>query len=234
MMDVSHNLRVLVVDDEKTIRRFLKATLLSNGYKVFEASDGAEALENSVSSHPDAIILDLGLPDMDGLDVTRQIRKRSRTPIVILSVRKDQSDKIAALDAGADDYLTKPFDAAEMLARLRAVMRRLTPRNEQTVFNVAGISIDIAKHTASLNESPVRLTPTEYDVLKILVMNAGRVITHRQFLEEVWNKSDQTPNASHIVRVTINNLRDKIEPDPNRPRYILTEPGVGYRLRIDE
>lgn len=222
--------RILVVDDEKTIRRFLKATLASHGYAVFEASNGNEALEQSVSSHPDAIILDLGLPDMNGIDVTRKIRQRAKTPVIILSVRDDESDKIAALDAGADDYLTKPFNAGEMLARLRAVMRRLVPKNEKTLYEAGKLSVDIAKHQVEVGSREVHLTPTEYDVLKVLIMNAGKVVTHKQLLQEVWNKTEELEGVSHLLRVTISNLRDKIEPNPNRPAYILTEPGIGYRL----
>ena len=165
----NEDMRILIVDDEKTIRRFLKATLISHGYNVFEATNAKEALEHAVSSHPDAIILDLGLPDMDGIEVTRQIRKRAKTPIIILSVREDETDKIAALDAGADDYLTKPFNAGEMLARLRAVMRRLLPQNERSVFKVGKLSIDISNHSVEVKGHEIHLTPTEYDVLKALV-----------------------------------------------------------------
>ena len=233
-MGGEHSLRVLIVDDEKTVRRFLKATLHAQGYQIFEAADGKEALEASVSSHPDAVILDLGLPDMDGVEVIRKIRKRSKTPIIILSVRDDESDKIDALDAGADDYLTKPFNPGEMLARLRAVMRRLVPKNGGTLYKAGKLIIDIAKHTAELNGRPVNLTPTEYDVLKVLVMSAGNVVTHRHILRAVWNKSEDMEGVSHLLRVTISNLRDKLEPDPDRPAYVLTEPGIGYRLHTDD
>lgn len=224
------SMRILVVDDEKTIRRFLKATLLSQGYQVFEATDGREALDASVSSHPDVVILDLGLPDIDGTDVIRQIRKRSKIPIIVLSVRDDESDKIDALDAGADDYLTKPFNAGEMLARLRAVVRRLLPKSENAIFKTGKLSMDVAKHGVEISGKPVSLTPTEYDVLKVLVMSAGSVVTHRQILQTVWNKSEDMEGVSHLLRVTISNLRDKIEPNPDRPSFVLTEPGIGYRL----
>ncbi len=225
--------RILIVDDEKTIRRFLKATLVSHGYDVFEATNGAEALKYAVSSHPDVIIMDLGLPDMDGVDITRQIRERSKTPIIILSVREDESDKIAALDAGADDYLTKPFHAGEMLARIRAVVRRLLPQSERTLFTVGKLSIDIAQHNVDVKGHPVHLTPTEYDLLKVLVLNAGKVVTHGQILKEIWAKTEDVEEALHLLRVTMSNLRNKIEPDPDRPAYILTEPCVGYRLCTD-
>jgi two-component system KDP operon response regulator KdpE len=226
----NQDMRILIVDDEKTIRRFLKATLISHGYNVFEAANAKEALEYSVSSHPDAIILDLGLPDMDGIEVTRQIRKRAKTPIIILSVRENEADKIAALDAGADDYLTKPFNAGEMLARLRAVMRRLLPQNERSVFKVGKLSIDISNHTVEVKTRQIHLTPTEYDLLKVLVLNAGKIMTHSQILKEIWNKDEGVEEASHLLRVTISNLRNKIESNPDRPDYILTEPGIGYRL----
>lgn len=233
-MDAESGLRILVVDDERSIRRYLKAILSSHGYGVFEASNGEEALNESVSSHPDAIILDLGLPDANGIDITRKIRQRTKTPIVILSVREDESDKIAALDAGADDYLTKPFGEGELLARLRAVMRRLVPKDEKTLYNIGKVSIDISKHQVEVNGKVVRLTPTEYNVLKVLTMNAGKVVTRRHILQEVWNKTEDLEGVSHLLRVTISNLRDKIEPNPDRPSYVLTEPGVGYRLHTDE
>ena len=232
-MSAEPSLRILVVDDEKTIRRFLKATLGSHGYTVFEAESGEEALAETVAKHPDAIILDLGLPGIDGIEVTRRIRKRTKTPIVILSVREEESDKVAALDAGADDYLTKPFSAGEMLARLRAVMRRLVPKDEKTLFKVGKLSVDIAKHEVQVSGQDIRLTPTEFEVMKVLTMNAGKVVTHRQMLQEVWNKTEDLEGVSHLLRVTISNLRDKVEPDPDRPAYILTEPGIGYRL-LDE
>lgn len=222
--------RILIVDDEKTVERFLKAALVSHDYSVSEAVNGKEALENAVSFQPDTIILDLGLPDMDGTEVTRHIRKRSNVPIIILSVREDESDKIAALDAGADDYLTKPFEAGEMLARIRAVMRRLMPQTKSSVFKVKNLSLDIAKHIVEVKGREVHLTKTEYSVLKILVQNAGGIVTQAQILKEIWDKTESVEGAEHLLRVTISNLRNKIEPNPNRPAYILTEPAVGYRL----
>lgn len=227
------NMRILIVDDEKTIRRFLKATLISHNFNVFEAADGAEALKFAIYSYPDVIILDLGLPDMDGIEVVRRIRERSKTPIIILSVRESESDKIAALDAGADDYLTKPFKVGEMLARIRAVIRRLLPGSNETTFTVGKLSIDIGKRTVLVKGRPIHLTPIEYNILKILVLNAGKVVTHKELLKEVWNKTEDFEGVAHLLRVMISNLRNKIEPDPNRPIYILTEPGIGYRLSID-
>ncbi len=232
-MTEKQSLRILVVDDEKAIRRFLKASLSSHGYNVFESATGREALERSVSSHPDAIILDLGLPDIDGIEVTREIRKRSKMPIIILSVREETMDKVAALDAGADDYLTKPFSTRELLARLRAVMRRLLPSNKEEIFRVGKLSIDITNHQVIVNDKEADLTPTEYDILKLLILNAGKVLTHRKILQEVWNKAEDLEGVLHLLRVTISNLRGKIEPNPDRPTYILTEPGIGYRLRSE-
>jgi two-component system KDP operon response regulator KdpE len=232
-MTDKEKLRILIVDDEKTIRRFLKAALVAHDYSVSEAVNGKEALEYAVSARPDLIILDLGLPDMDGTEITRLVRRRSKVPIIILSVREDESDKIAALDAGADDYLTKPFDAGEMLARIRAVMRRLMPQSKNTAFKVKNLTMDIAKHIVEVKGHEVHLTPTEYGVLKILVLNAGGIVTQSQILKEIWDKSESVEGAEHLLRVTISNLRNKIEPNPDRPAYILTEPGVGYRLFAD-
>jgi len=227
------SLRILVVDDEKSIRRFLKTTLQAQGFQVFEAATGQEALENAVADHPDALILDLGLPDKDGIEVTREIRKRSQLPIVILSVREQETDKIAALDAGADDYLTKPFSSGELLARLRAVMRRLLPPQEDPVFKTGKLTVDLSKRIICVKDQPVKLTPTEYEVLKAMVLDAGKVVTHRHLLQTVWNKTEDLEGVAHLLRVTLSNLRNKIEADPNRPLYILTEPGVGYRLRSE-
>lgn len=232
-MAEKQNLRILVVDDEKAIRSFLRASLSSHGYNVFESATAQEALEKSVSAHPDAIILDLGLPDMDGLEVIKGIRKRSKMPIIILSVREEAMDKVAALDAGADDYLTKPFSTKELLARLRAVMRRLLPSDKEEVIKMGRLSIDIANHQVKVNEKESDLTPTEYDILKLLILNSGKVLTHRQILQAVWNKSEDLEGVLHLLRVTISNLRSKIEPNPDRPAYILTESGIGYRLHSE-
>ncbi|MDD4857920.1 MAG: response regulator transcription factor [Candidatus Krumholzibacteria bacterium] len=227
----NQGVRILIVDDEKAIRRFLKASLASHGYAVIEAASGTDALEKSVSFHPDVVVLDLGLPDMDGVEVIREVRKRAKTPIIILSVRDEVNDKVAALDAGADDYLTKPFSITELLARLKAVMRRLLPADQEEIFRVGALSMDAARHRVTVKADQIDLTPTEYDILKLLVLNAGRIVTHKQILEEVWNKPDDMEGALHLLRVTISNLRSKIEPDPDRPTYVLTEPGIGYRLR---
>ncbi|MCX5692315.1 MAG: response regulator transcription factor [Candidatus Omnitrophica bacterium] len=229
-MTEKKSLRILIVDDEKAIRCFLKASLSSYGYNVFEAAAGIEATEKSISLHPDVIILDLGLPDIDGIEVLRKIRKRSKVPIIILSVREDPMDKVSALDAGADDYLTKPFNTKELLARLKAVMRRLLPSDKDEIFKMGKLLVDITKHQLTADGNQVDLTPTEYDILKLLILNAGKIVTHKQILREVWNRSEDLEGVLHLLRVTISNLRSKIEPNPNQPTYVLTEPGIGYRL----
>ncbi|MDD5680971.1 MAG: response regulator transcription factor [Candidatus Omnitrophica bacterium] len=233
-MTEKEQLRILVVDDEKAIRSFLITSLSYYGYNVFEAATGREALNEAVSSHPDIIILDLGLPDIDGMEVIARIRKRTKIPIVILSVRDDPSEKIAALNAGADDYLTKPFSTGELLARLRAVMRRLLPLDKEETLRVGKVTMDVAKHLVMIDDDKIDLSPTEYDILKLFLINAGKVITHQQILREIWDKTEDFEGILHLLRVTISNLRSKIEPDPDRPTYILTEPGVGYRLRSED
>ncbi len=224
-------LRILVVDDEPTIRRFLRASLTGHGYEMIEATTGQEALSEVVASRPDLIVLDLGLPDMDGVEVTRRLREWTRIPIIILSVREHETDKVAALDAGADDYLTKPFGIGELLARVRAAMRHALQPATESVFTSGDLKVDFSRRLVSVAEREVQLTPTEYELLRILTLSAGKVLTHHQLLRQVWGAaSDQD---MHMLRVNISNLRHKIETDPTRPRYIVTEPGVGYRLRTD-
>ncbi|OGS34743.1 MAG: DNA-binding response regulator [Elusimicrobia bacterium RIFOXYB2_FULL_49_7] len=232
-MSADSSLRILIVDDEPSVRRFLKASLCSQGYTVFQASNGQEALLEFSTCRPDAVILDLSLPDMDGIDVTRSIREHSGTPIIILSVRDGEKDKVTALDTGADDYLTKPFSEDEMLARIRAVLRRLRSASEEPVFQSGHLSVDLAKREVAVKETPANLTPTEYDVLKILVLNAGKVVTRKQIYKAIWNKDEDCEGISHLLRVTISNLRTKLESKPHIPALIITEPGVGYRLRTD-
>jgi two-component system KDP operon response regulator KdpE len=222
-------LRVLVVDDERAIRRYLHAALNAQGYTVFEASTGKDALDRAVADRPDMVILDLGLPDLDGVEVTRLLREWTHIPIIILSVREQEMDKINALDAGADDYLTKPFSSGELLARMRAALRHSTPSASDPVFETDGLSIDLTHRLVRVNGKEISLTPTEYDLLRILVQNAGKVLTHHQLLRQVWGSAYES--EAHLLRVNMSNLRRKIEPDPTRPRYIVTEPGVGYRLR---
>lgn len=230
-MPEENNLRILVVDDEKAIRDFLKVSLSCYGYGIFEAATAKDALKEAVSARPDVIILDLGLPDIDGREVIMRVRKRTTIPIIILSVRDDPSEKIAALNAGADDYLTKPFSTEELLARLRAVMRRFLPQDKKGIFKTGRLSIDVMNRRVAVNGDEVSLSPTEYDILKLLVINSGKVITHQRILRQIWNKREDCEGALHLLRVTISNLRDKIETNPDRPNYILTDPGVGYRLR---
>jgi len=221
---------ILVVDDERPIRRYLRAALASQGYQVTEAVNGKEALNAAVSAQPDIIILDLGLPDLDGVEVTRQLREWSKTPIIILTVRENEGDKIAALDAGADDYLTKPFATGELLARLRVALRHIAEPASESVFQVDSLRIDFARRQVTLQSEELSLTPIEYKLLSVLVQNAGKVLTHRQLLRQVWGVSYET--ETHLLRVNISNLRRKIESNPTRPHYILTEPGVGYRLHV--
>ena len=225
------NLRVLVVDDEPAIRRFLRVSLGAHGCTIFEASNGQEALAGVAAHRPDLVILDLGLPDLDGLEVTRQLREWTHLPIIILSVRGEEAEKIAALDAGADDYLTKPFGAGELLARMRAAVRRASSPAVEPLFSTGDLTVDLARRLVSVTGNPVQLTPTEYDLLRLLVTHAGKVLTHHQLLRQVWGAGYET--EAHILRVNISNLRRKLEPDPSRPRYILTEPGVGYRLKTE-
>ncbi len=222
-------LRVLVVDDEISIQRFLRVALNGQGFVVSEVGNGQDALQALIRERPDLVILDLGLPDMDGVEVTRRLREWSQVPVIILSVRDQEVDKIAALDAGADDYLTKPFGVGELLARIRTVLRRQTVNSAEPVFKVSNLVVDLANRLVMLEDKEVQLTPTEYDILRALVMNAGKVITNRQILRQVWGEGY---DDLHILRVNISNLRHKLEPDPSRPTYIHTEPGVGYRLKL--
>ena len=183
-----------------------------------------------LTDRPDIIILDLGLPDLDGIEVTRRLREWSQTPIIILSVREAEQDKIAALDAGADDYLTKPFGTGELMARMRVVMRRQSSKPEEPILQVDELRMDLSRRLVSIRGEEISLTPTEYDILRLLMQNAGKVITHHHLLRQVWGNAYES--EMHILRVNISNLRRKIELDPSRPHYILTEPGVGYRLRV--
>lgn len=221
--------RILIIDDERAIRRFLNTILQAHGYEVFAANDGEEGLLGVAQHRPDLVILDLGLPGIDGIEVTRRLREWTNIPIVILSVRGQEADKIAALDAGADDYLTKPFSAGELMARLRAALRRAATGESTPVFKVDRLTVDLNRRLVLLNEDEIQLTPTEYDLLRVLVTHAGKVVTHQQLLRQVWGEAYE--GEFHLLRVNISNLRHKLEPEPARPRYIITEPGVGYRLR---
>lgn len=230
-MTESH-LRVLVVDDETAIRRFLRTSLSAHGHTVFEASDGHGAINSVAADRPDVMILDLGLPDLDGIEVVRRLREWTTIPIIILSVREHESDKIAALDAGADDYLTKPFGVGELMARIRVAMRRSTHAADGPIFQTRDLQVDVARRLVKIAGRDIQLTPTEYDLLRVLVNNAGKVVTHNQLLRQVWGGPYE--EEAHLLRVHISNLRAKLEADPARPQYILTEPGVGYRLLVNE
>jgi two-component system KDP operon response regulator KdpE len=225
-------LRILIVDDEQSIRRYLRAALTALGNVVIEASCGQEALRAAALERPDVVILDLGLPDIDGVEVTRRLREWAHIPIIILSVREQEKDKIAALDAGADDYLTKPFGTGELMARIRAALRRTSQPEKEPVVEIDQLKIDLALRRVTLAGEEVALTPTEYDLLRLLAQNAGKVLTHRQLLEQVWGHA--YIEDIHLLRVNMSNLRRKIEKDPTRHHYILTEAGVGYRLHLSE
>jgi two-component system, OmpR family, KDP operon response regulator KdpE len=224
--------KILIVDDEDSIRRFLRVTLTSQNYDVLEVSSGQEALSIAASQKPDLVILDLGLPDIDGVEVTHLLREWTQIPVIILSVKGSESDKIAALDAGADDYLTKPFSVGELLARLRAALRRKMQIAGEPVFINGKLKVDLARRVVTIAEQEVQLTPNEYSLLRLLVTHAGKVLTHRYLLREVWGA--EYGEELHMLHVNISNLRRKIEPDSARPHFIVTEPGVGYRLRIND
>jgi len=221
--------RILVVDDEPPIRRLLRTSLTSQGFTVVEASTGEQAVQAAAMERPDVMILDLALPDIDGVEVTRQVRGWSTVPIVVLSARGMEQDKIAALDAGADDYLTKPFGMGELLARIRVALRHTGPSSGNPIYTAGDLTVDLARRLVTIAGQDLSLTPIEYDILKVLISHAGKVLTHRQLLKEVWGPAYE--QEVHLLRVNISNLRRKLEPDPARPQYVLTEPGVGYRLR---
>lgn len=226
MTDVK--LRVLITDDDIGIRHFLKASLSAYDYVTSEAETGQQAMDLLSSQHPDLMILDLGLPDVDGVDVIRDVREWNDLPIIVLSVRNREADKIAALDAGADDYLTKPFGVGELLARIRRVLRRTSGGVADGIFETGDLRMDIGRRQVTIENREILLTPTEFDILKTLFINLGRVMTHRQIIDRVWGTHGG--DESRILRVNISNLRHKIETDPNQPVYIKTDLGVGYRL----
>ncbi len=224
-------LLVLIIEDELEIRRFLRASLTAHQYDWVEADTGEEGLRLAVTRHPDLIILDLGLPDIDGLEVTRQLRTWCKTPIIVLSARLQERDKIMALDAGADDYLTKPFGTGELLARIRVALRHAQSSAsgiDQALFTTGDLRIDRSKRQVFIGDNEIHLTPIEYKLLTLLAKHAGKVLTHQQLLRETWGAEYVKEN--HYLRVYMGQLRHKLETDPTRPRYILNEPGVGYRL----
>jgi two-component system KDP operon response regulator KdpE len=221
---------ILVIEDEISIRRFLKASLMNESFKVVETDKGEEGLALAASHNPQLVLLDLGLPDLDGLEVLKRLRKASPVPVIILTARGKDGDKIAGLDAGADDYLTKPFSVGELLARIRVALRhaqKVKAGDAPALFESKGLKVDLAKRLVTVKNKPVHLTPNEYNVLTLLVRYAGKVVTQKQILAEIWGNSNDSQN----LRTYIHQLREKIEPDPNRPQHLITEQGVGYRLK---
>jgi two-component system KDP operon response regulator KdpE len=219
------------VDDELPIRRFLRISLETNGYRVHEAANGEEALAKAAQLRPEVIILDMNLPDLEGIEVLRRLREWTATPVIILSVRDADRDKVAALDAGADDYLAKPFSTDELLARLRVARRHSQPAPAEPVLTFGDVQIDLARRAVTRAGEVVKLTPTEYALLRLLAQHAGRVLTHRQILKEIWGP--QYVDETHYLRVYFAQLRQKLEANPALPRLIVTEPGVGYRLVVE-
>jgi two-component system, OmpR family, KDP operon response regulator KdpE len=221
---------VLIIEDEPPIRRFLRPTLTSQGYRIVESDTGEDGLVQAATRQPDLVILDLGLPDLDGLEVIRRLREWTAIPIIVLSARGAESDKVAALDAGADDYVAKPFAVGELLARARVALRHASAGREpgESTFVLGELRVDLGRRRVWRGEAEVRLTPIEYRLLTVLVRHAGKVLTHRQLLQEVWGPGQV--EQTHYLRVYMANLRRKLEADPARPRFLRTEPGVGYRL----
>ena len=225
---------ILVIEDDSQIRRFLRAILTHEGYYLIEATSAQEGIVQVGLRHPDLIILDLGLPDKDGMEVMRDLREWTTTPIIVLTARSQEKDKVAALDVGADDYLTKPFGTNELLARLRVALRhalRAVQGSDEPVFRVGDLRVDLAYRKVFVGEKEVHLTPIEYQLLLMLIQNAGKVVTQRQLLHDVWGPD--YVDESHYLRIYMSQLRHKLEIDPTRPRYLITEPGVGYRLKIE-
>jgi two-component system, OmpR family, KDP operon response regulator KdpE len=229
---VTERIRILIVDDEVAIRRFLRASLDPALYELLEAEDGEHAIRTTATENPKIVLLDLGLPDLDGIEVAKRIREWSDVPIVVLSARGQEADKVAALDAGADDYLTKPFGINELMARIRVALRhRPKSEPEDPIFEAKGVRVDLATRRVFRNGDEVHLTPTEYKLLALLIRHAGRVVTHRQMLLEVWGPA--YAQESHYLRVYMGQLRHKLEPNPAQPQLLTNEPGVGYRMRVD-
>jgi two-component system, OmpR family, KDP operon response regulator KdpE len=221
--------RILVVDDELAIQRFLKTALDAEEFSVHQATSGHAGLAAAVAVRPDVILLDLGLPDLDGIEVIRRVREWPQVPIIVLSVREREDDKVQALDTGADDYLTKPFGVGELLARVKVALRRSLKQAPEPVFTVGDLEVDLPHRRVTVRGDQVQLTPTEYELLRLLVTHADKVLTHSQILKQIWGVAYL--EQPHVLRVNISNLRRKLEIDPSRPRYIVTEPGVGYRMK---
>jgi len=227
-MTKDHPIRLLLVDDEVQIRRLLRLALEAENYEVHEADTGQLGLNEAAGVHPEGIVLDLGLPDLDGKEVLRRLREWSQVPVLVLTVRDGEEDKITALDAGADDYLTKPFSRRELLARLRAVLRRTQSATEETVMRFGDVEIDFAARIVRRAGTEVKLTAKEYDLLRYLAQHRGRVVTHQQILRELWGANAE--DSTHYLRVYMTHLRQKLEPEPRTPKFLQTESGVGYRL----
>jgi two-component system KDP operon response regulator KdpE len=223
--------RVLIVDDEVSILRFLRNALDTGEFALHQAENGHDALAAATWFRPDLIVLDLGLPDMDGVEVIRKVREWSQVPIIVVSVREGDDDKVGALDAGADDYLVKPFSVAELQARIRVSLRRSSQQVSEPMFSGGGLEVDLAHRRVVVRGNEVQLTPTEYDLLRLLVNHAGKVLTHDQILRAIWGAA--FAEHQNVLRVNISNLRQKIEEDPSRPKHIVTELGVGYRLKSE-
>lgn len=221
-------LRILVIDDESQIRKLLKVSLRAYGYQISEAINGLEGIQQAVAFKPDLAIVDLGLPDMDGKKVIQQIREWSVMPIIILSARDQEQEKIAALDAGADDYITKPFSIGELMARMRVCLRRIAVSDNEPIMRCGGLVVDVLQRRVTVNGGEIKLTPTEYELIKFMMQHAGRVVTHKQLLKAGWG--DSCHEDTHYIRIYISQLRRKIEQDSAQPRYIVTESGIGYRL----
>jgi two-component system KDP operon response regulator KdpE len=225
----SSGAKILVIDDEPQIQKLLRVTLKAQGFEVVAASTGEEGILQATMVRPDLIVLDLGLPDIPGMEVLHRIREWTQIPIVVLTAKDREEDKITALDSGADDYVTKPFGMGELLARIRVELRHNAKSQDEPILNFGRLVIDLSGRTVELNGEKIKLTPTEYELLKILATNAGRVMTHKQLLQQVWG-GHQYDTDSHYLRVYIGHLRKKIEIDPARPNLIITEPGIGYRF----
>ncbi len=223
-------IKILVIDDEDQIRRFLKITLEAQGFSLFEAATARDGLVQAAMHRPDLVILDLGLPDAEGIDTLRQLREWADMPVIVLSVRDAEEDKIGLLDAGADDYLTKPFSSGELIARIRVALRHSVPLAKEGLFRDGPLEVDLTTRSVRVSGRPVKLTATEYDLLRMLVRHAGKVLTHHQILKEIWGST--SAEEMQYLRVYISQLRRKVETDPANPRLILTETGVGYRLHL--
>lgn len=225
---MAEGMRVLVIDDEAQIRKLLQVILSAHGYTVEVSKNGTDGIARATMFKPDLLLVDLGLPDLDGKMVVKEIREWSKVPIIVLTARDEEQEKIEALDLGADDYVTKPFSTGELLARMRVCLRRAGVTEDEAVIECGDLTVDIAKHKVSEGSREIKLTPTEYEIVKVLAQNAGRVLTHKQLLKAVWGHDYD--EDTHYIRVYIGQIRRKLEKDPTQPRYIVTETGIGYRF----